>query len=129
MEVSVLSFADFAQETLGKLTIVGIFDQINASNLPFKYPFYLVGRFRFAPKEELFKRIVIKVLFEDDGKELYSINGDFNMQKADGEKEVTLNFILNLKDFEFQKEGTYHVAITADNGFYSVLPLKVIHTK
>lgn len=129
MEISVLSFADYAQETAGKLTIVGIFDQINAPVFPFKYSFYLVGRFNFAPKEDYPRKIDIKVRYADDKKELFIVNGDVNQFKVNMNDNYSLSFLLNFATILFEKEGTYLFEIKTDNGFSTVIPLKVILSK
>ena len=125
MEISVLTLADYAQDTAGKLTIVGVFDQINANELPCVHSFCLVGRFRFAPDEVILKNIVIRAFYKEDGKELFTVEGDVSRLNVNKGDDSSLNFVLNFNNLQFDKEGTYLIEIKSDNGFSTTMPLKV----
>lgn len=126
MEVSVLSFADYAQEVGGKLTIVGIFDEINSTELPCVHSFYIVGRFKLSAGEDLFKVMSIRGHYEGEDKDLFPpIDGNAENLEISKGKRATLNFILNFNNLQFEKEGTYLIEIKTDNGFSSIMPLKV----
>lgn len=125
MEISVLTLADYAQDTAGKLTIVGVFDQINANELPCVHSFCLVGRFRFAPDEAILKNIVIRAFYKEDGKELFTVGGDVSSLNVNKGEDASLNFVLNFANLQFDKEGTYLIEVKSDNGFSTTMPLKV----
>lgn len=126
MEINVLSFADYAQDINGKLTIVGTFNEIKTSILPFPYSFYLVTRFRFSIGEKLFREIRINGYYEDDKSELFPmVIGNVNNLNVNENEESTLNFLLHLEKIKFNKLGLAIIEIKTDNGFSASLPLRI----
>lgn len=127
METEIFTLCDFAQDTNGKLTIVGTFDRINnIKSFPYTHPSCSVAcRLRFSAKEggaHKFKLHLINVA----GKELAAIDGDMNIGNTAGAEYVTINIPVNFGQLKFDTAGRYSFELYIDGKWISGLPLTLI---
>jgi hypothetical protein len=124
METEIFTLCDFAQDTNGKLTIVGTFDRINnIKSFPYTHPACSVAsRLRFSSKEtgeHTFKLHLVN----NAGKEISSIDGNLNINNTAGADYVTINIPVNFAQLKFEAEGRYSFELYIDGKWVSGLPL------
>lgn len=115
MRATVL-LADYANLTSdGKLNVMGVFRQINASQFPCRLlSMYLVIKIQTDPVEELRgERVLIARLVDADGSVLREIEMPFKFPERSGGVRPEANFIFQITNCEFPYSGDYawHVLV------------------
>lgn len=129
MTVEILTLADYAQETNGKLTIVGTFNELRVADLPAFGQAYLVMRFRIKADEDKPKLFNVQLCTQDAKEKLLS----FGFEVKDALEKPTsptlsLNMVVKM-DIKFEHDGDYVVLVTSDKGFLGQVPLSVVRTQ
>lgn len=114
-----LHFCDAANiDSVGKLSILGIFSKIYIGTVPSKFPrFSIVFNLGFKNLEQIKNKIEVKI-FDPDKKEIslqQPITVEFIVKEEDMKKEGDMNLILEIANIEFKTFGT-HVVHTYHNG-------------
>lgn len=127
MEVALALLADYANVTKeGKLNLLGLFDRINASSLPWTHPqMQLVLSLEATPAEwDSSKKVEIKLL-DADGTMKLTIGSDLKVPKGEAGRNVLINSIIGINNLRFDTEGDYafHILIGEDDK--KVIPLRV----
>lgn len=127
METEIFTLCDFAQDSGGKLTIVGTFDQIGSQNFPVTHPACsLACRLRFSEKEAGPHDFKIR-LVDAKGKEVIpSIEGNINVGMPVNSQYAAINLVGNLNQLKFEKEGRYSFELYLDGSWVTGLPLNLI---
>jgi len=127
METEIFTLCDFAQDTGGKLTIVGTFDQIGSKTFPIVHPSCsLACRLRFSEKETGMHDFKLR-LVDSKGKEVIpSIEGNINVGMAANSQYAAINIVGNLNQLKFEKEGRYSFELYVDSNWVTGLPLNLI---
>jgi hypothetical protein len=110
MEVKLSLLSDYASVSLeGKLSILGIFEQINPPILPLAIPLmYLVTMFEASPVESNSTKQLRIVLAGADGAEVLTIEQTLTVPPAPiPGKPVLMNHVVALAGVEFRKSGDY----------------------
>lgn len=130
MELSLLLAADYASTTVdGKLYVMGIFNQINASAFPATHAeMYLITQFTAPPHEygRNFK-LGIKLLDEDAG-DVLSLSADAVVPHSPTGRRVHLNNLLKLVNVVFPKPGVYEFSVLVDHDLKGTLAIDVLQT-
>ncbi len=127
MEVALALLADYANVTKeGKLNLLGLFDRINASNLPWTHPqMQLVLSLEATPAEwDSSKKVEIKLL-DADGNTKFTISSELKVPRGQSGRNVVINSIIAINNLRFDTEGDYafHVLIGEDDK--ARIPLRV----
>jgi len=127
MEVSLALLADYANVTKeGKLNVLGLFDRINASNLPWTHPqMQLVLSLEATPAEwDSSKKVEIRLL-DADGNTKLAIGSDLKVPRGQSGRNVIINSIIAINNLRFDTEGDYafHILIGGDDK--KSIPLRV----
>lgn len=111
MIVELLAVADHASVTKeDKLNILGIFSEINATELPARHLIMAVVFQVIASANETGTTHEMSIaLLDPDGVELQAVNGEVEIPS--GLSDVRLNGIINLSGLVFEKEGRHEVAL------------------
>ncbi|GAA4338211.1 DUF6941 family protein [Flaviaesturariibacter amylovorans] len=128
MEIEIFTICDHAQDTGGKLFIIGTFDMLNAPSFPMVYPaFTIAGRMRFSRKETGEHSFRIRAL-DPQGKELIqSIEGQINIGEPPAFADYTsTNFVINLQQVKLEHPGTYTFELYLDDEWKTGLKLMAI---
>ena len=116
MDVTLSVLADYATVSQdGKLSVMGIFQEINPPTLPFALPqMYLVVSYSVGPAEfDTVKDIKIALL-DNDGKEMLALEGQVPVRRPPRPgTPAYMNQIIGLSGVTFERPGDYGFAILA----------------
>lgn len=127
MKPTVAVLADYANlESHGKLNIMGIFDVINAPQLPVVHPqMQLVVRL-IADSSETGVACPLEIqMVDEDGRTVFGIKGQMTFQPAPSGEQVTANYIVGLNNTRFERFGEYEFKILVCDEPIATIPLKV----
>lgn len=106
MTIDVMTLCDFAQESNGKLTIVGTFNKLTGNKLPAQHNMYLVARIGFAGEETKTKyQLLITIKKDGSTKPLIELPTELD-NSGDGNFMYT-NINVDLSALSFPEEGVY----------------------
>lgn len=126
--------ADYAAvDAAGKLTIVGIFDFINAATFPASWPdMVLLLRLKIHRSELGTAQKVVVKLATEDGHQLIQVEGEFNSGPVPGKQpavESSVNHILRFQNMTFPRPGVYTFDILINNSVAGTVPLALNQRK
>ncbi len=127
MKSTIAVLADYANvETHGKLNIMGIFDVINAHQIPAFHPqMQLVVRFVADPSETNVAFPVEVQLVDEDGEAALRIKGQLTFHGAASGEQSTTNYIVSLNNTRFDKYGDYEFKVLVQDEPVATIPLRV----
>ncbi|MGE5239535.1 MAG: DUF6941 family protein [Chloroflexota bacterium] len=110
----------------GKLNILGIFNRIFASTLPFVHPqMHLVTTFE-ADRADAERDHQVRVdLIDADGIRLFSIEGDLKFGSPPPGEQVSVNQVIQLNNLKFDHFGNYDFKILVNREVRKSFPLIV----
>lgn len=107
----------------GKLNLLGIFNSIHAAQFPCTHPHLaLVLRVEARLGEEGVYGLDIK-LADEDGKELFTINGQLTLQGGEPGRPMTAQTIMDINNFQLPRPGTYTFEIFVDQHHVRSVPI------
>lgn len=127
MDIQVAVLCDAATDNNGKLNILGTFDTIFTSQLPAVHPQCSIAlRMMFSKSEEGRHEVRLN-LVDEDGKPLTKdpIVQHVEVQVPDETIFLSRNFIVNIQNLRFEKEGLYSIDIALDGRQEGSIPLLV----
>jgi hypothetical protein len=123
LNTDIFTLCDFAQESDGKLTVVGAFDTIFARHFPAAHPsMCLALRLRFYIHEAGKHSIRIDFTGADGAEVLKSIDGEATVQDFAGSSRV-IHSVFNLLNTPFEREGTINLTLKVDGRELLTSPL------
>jgi hypothetical protein len=119
MKLLLLLAADYANVTGdGKLNVMGIFNEINATHFPARRPsMHLVVKLGAELGEFGETRSLTIRLVDIDGNQIMSLSGSADIPKSVGGRKPEVNAILELKDIVFPKPGPYQFIVLVDKDY------------
>jgi hypothetical protein len=114
VEVTVAVLADYANVSQdGKLNIMGIFQEINATAFPFPLPrMFLVLTFEAGPAEFGSQKQLRIALLDEDGAEKITMSGELQVPRPPRPgRQAYINEAIGLAGVPFEKAGDYQFAI------------------
>jgi len=131
MEIEIFTLCDAATDWMGKLNILGSFDQINLTEFPKVYPYLCaIGlRVRFERIEE--GRHTLKINFVNaDGKPVRTpIDGEINVRFGGDGQWLCANLAFPIAQLKFEAPGNYSIDLAIDGRQERSLPLRVVLVK
>jgi hypothetical protein len=125
MHVDIFTLCDFAQESGGKLTIVGAFDTVFARQFPAVHPYMcLAMRLRFYIHEEGSHPIKIEFAGPDGSEVLRPIEGELSVFDFTGSSRVA-HSVFNFVSTPIEREGTIGITLSVDGREALTSPLYV----
>ena len=108
MDVSLAVCCDAANVSReGKLNLLGIFNSIHAAEFPCTHPHLaLVLRVEARVGEEGVHPLVIQ-LVDEDGQQLFDINGQLSLQGAQPGRPMTAQTIMDINNLQLPRPGTF----------------------
>ena len=108
MDVSLAVCCDAANVSReGKLNLLGIFNSIHAAEFPCTHPHLaLVLRVEARVGEEGVHLLEIQ-LVDEDGQQLFDINGQLSLQGAEPGRPMTAQTIMDINNLQLPRPGTY----------------------
>jgi len=112
MDVKLAFVADAANDTEGKLNVLGIFDQVTPTEYPYIHPqMCLVVSFQASPAEFGKTKDIEITLLDPDGRPLSTIQATGQVPKPKAGRKAAFQIILRLVNTPFPKHGPYELAI------------------
>ncbi len=110
----------------GKLNILGIFNRIFASTLPFVHPqMHLVITFE-ADRADAERDHQVRVdLIDADGARLFSIEGGLRFGSPPPGEQISINQVIQLSNLKFERFGSYEFKILVNREVRKSFPLVV----
>lgn len=113
MEIKIFTVCDFAQDNVGKLTIVGIFDSIFSARIPFNYDsFSIACRVHLTEEEKKNNQHLQLKFMQEDGAN-YAQDIDINFTPT--LQTDTYNIVVNMRGVLFGKAGKYCVQLLKED--------------
>ena len=118
MKIPLMVTADYAtiDPITGKLHILGVFRNINANGFPTQHPrmcLALIIEGEFADSNNPHELVV--TLADEDGIEVFSMKGAFEMPKSESGIAPHCNVLLEFNDLKFEKPGQYCFYVTVNS--------------
>jgi hypothetical protein len=129
MDVSYVLLCDHAVPSAGqqKASFIGLFQQINAPQLPLRIPrFFIVFEVAGESVEAGAFEIGLRIQDEDGG-DLININGSLT-PKPSGGKRWQVNHVIGVENMEIKKTGGHQVLVLINRELKKSIRFDVIHT-
>ncbi len=125
MVTEVFVMCDGANDSHGKLNILGAFDTILADDFPFVHPHCAVAvRLRYGRTDEPEKKINLVLKSDIDNAELASIDTTLK-RGVTFNPTSTGNLIIHINSLRFEKPGDYSIILQIDGLPAAITPLYV----
>lgn len=126
MNVKLALLADYANVTAeGKLNILGIFDRISVTELPFTHPqMHVILRLEAHVAERDRTHNIEIRLYDPDGETIFDVNGEM-VPKGPPGQSIATNQILTLNNLQLAKPGGYMFVIFVNNDLKTEIPLGI----
>lgn len=127
MQIQVAVLCDAATDNSGKLNILGTFDTIFTSQLPAVHPQCAIALRMMFEKAEEGRHEVRLDFVDEDGKPLTKdpIVQPVDVQVPEETIFLSRNFIVNIQNLRFEKEGLYSINVALDGREEGSIPLLV----
>lgn len=110
----------------GKLNLLGIFNSIHAAQYPCTHPHLaFVLRVEARLGEEGVYPLEIK-LADEDGQEVFKINGQLSLRGAQPGRPMTAQTIMDINNLQVPKPGTYSFEIFVDDRHLRSVPVHAL---
>ncbi|HHT9159631.1 MAG TPA: DUF6941 family protein [Candidatus Brocadiaceae bacterium] len=130
MNKEVFVLCDAATETVGKLNILGAFDNIYSRSSPATHPQCAIAlRVRFNQIEKGEHKIRVNIVDEDGKLIMPSLDAKINVDFPQNMDSSIANLILNIHGLKIEKFGKYSVDLAIDGRQEASLPLNFIQVK
>jgi hypothetical protein len=125
MKIELFTFCDFAQETGGKLTVVGTFDTILARNFPCVHPqLSVVIRLRFDLWEFTNHSFRIETRNLDGETSMDTISGNVDV-KGVGNATAVSHLVFTISNLHFKDSGVISFILYMDDKEAGTIPLYI----
>lgn len=124
MEIEIFTVCDFAQDNIGKLTIVGTFDRMLPPAYPHIHPtFSVAGRLRFSQRESGHHDFQVRFTTPDGNPLIQTIEGEIEVVNTPETDYTAINFAFNFGHVTFEKPGKYAIELWIDEEWKSGISL------
>jgi hypothetical protein len=125
LKTELFTFCDFAQESGGKLTIVGTFDTIISRNFPCIHPqLSVVIRIRFDIFEFAAHSFRVETRDLDGEMSIEPISGTVEVQGA-GNASAVSHLVFTISNLRFKSSGVVNFVLYIDDKEISSIPLYI----
>lgn len=129
MNVEVLALCDFAQDAMGKLTVVGAFDAITVREFPSIHPLMCVAaRIRFQVYELGAHAMRIEIIDASGDRLAPPLDGSMNVNGIGGDSACA-NMALNIVNARVEREGSWKLVLSIDGQERASVPLYIRKAK
>ena len=108
----VCDYASFSEG--GKLNILGIFENINASKIPYTHPQMFVVLNILIKKKGNYKKIIIRFIQNANEAEIAGVEIPMNIKMSSAKKEFKIGSVGQLNSVKFEEYGKYKIQIFID---------------
>jgi len=115
MNVEIFTLCDAAADYQARLSILGVFDTIFASQLPATHPHCSVAlRMNFSRSERGDHRLTLHIVDEDGTPVIPEINATVNVEVPGNTQQATVNLVVNLVQLRFSRYGEHAINLAID---------------
>ena len=126
MDIQIATLCDAANDSQGKLNILGAFDTLATTKLPAAYYQCCIAlRMTFDKGEEGTHKLKINIVDEDGKPVMPSIEIGVEIAVPDETMFLSRNFILNIQQLTLPRPGLYSIDVFVDNQQKGSIPLHV----
>jgi hypothetical protein len=126
MDIQIATLCDAANDSQGKLNILGAFDTLATTKLPAAYYQCCIAlRMTFNKGEEGPHKLKINIVDEDGKPVMPAIEIGVDIAVPDETSFLSRNFIINIQQLTLPKPGLYSVDVFMDNEQKGSIPLHV----
>ncbi len=130
MNVEIFALCDAANDSHGKLNLLGAFDSVWAKTVPAMHPACSVAvRLRFGQFETGEHRVAIHFIDEDGQMSMNPVDGAIQVNPRTEDTSAVANIVLNLQGLKLDHYGEYSVNLLIDGDEAATLPLFVRQPK
>lgn len=124
MNVESFTLSDHAEDNHGKLSIMGVFDQVDSQTFPAQHPHCCLAlRLRFQRSEEGTHKVRI-VLVDADGKQgAFKFEGEVKNPAPLSYDTWAANLVINMNGLPIPAPGNLYWDLVVDGQLVSRLPL------
>lgn len=127
MKIEVFALCDAAVDYSGKLSLLGAFDGIFATDFPVHHPQCAIAlRLRVSRSEEGKHHLVLNFIDADGKPVMPSVNANFEVRVPQARESIAVNLVLNIHQLKFESFGEYAIDLAIDNQQAASLPLLVV---
>lgn len=127
MDLRIFLLADFANESGGKLNVIGAFNTIRAHQFPAIHPtMYLVAKIAAELGEFDIEHSIRVLHFDEDANELGKMEVKVTFHRPAPGQSAESTFIFQLRDMTFERPCRSEFRLLADNHLLGVVPLEVV---
>ncbi len=120
-----LALCDYAQDVLGKLTVIGAFDAITAREFPSTHPLLCVAaRIRFQVYELGRRELRVELVDASGDPMVPPVEGVMNVNGIGG-GSACANMALNMANLRLEREGAWRLVLYVDGQERASVPLFV----
>ncbi|TLU83194.1 MAG: hypothetical protein FDX30_09055 [Chlorobium sp.] len=115
MIVEAFLSCDGANDSRGKLNILGTFNSINSEVIPVALPcFYIIGIIRYKKNEIGIHKVDVKIM-QNNNVIFSALEGqEIEFNDFDGNDTFNMNIIVNVIGCEFKNYGEYYINLQID---------------
>lgn len=125
MNVEMLALCDFAQDAMGKMTIIGAFDAITVREFPSIHPLMCVAaRIRFQVYELGSHSVRIEIVDSAGDRLTPPLDGTMNVDGIGGDSACA-NMALNIVNARVEQEGSWKLVLSIDGQERATVPLYI----
>jgi hypothetical protein len=130
MDKEFQAIADYANVTReNKLNIMGLFHDINVRKFPYTHPqMFLILSFTYGAAEFGTMKKMKTVLLDQDGKQLFALEGTLAIPKSVPGARGRLFQIVVINQLKFEAPGSYCFSVMANDEEKATVPLRVNQT-
>jgi hypothetical protein len=126
MDIQIATLCDAANDSQGKLNILGAFDTLATTKLPAAYYQCCIAlRMTFNKGEEGSHKLKINIVDEDGKPVMPNIEIGVDISVPDETLFLSRNFIINIQQLTLPKPGLYSIDISLDGQQKGSIPLHV----
>jgi hypothetical protein len=131
MEAVIFLAADFANhESSGKLNVLGVFNRIYGRDFPVIHRrLYLVIRMLSGLGEMDTKHDLKIVFLDEDGEELGSQQGEFEIPQPKSGKQAAADIVLEVSDLYLPQPGNYEFRLVVNREVKGIIPVEVVQAE
>lgn len=123
MNVEIFAVCDAANDSQGKLNLLGTFDSIWAAQIPAVHPQFTVAiRLRVNRAEQGNHKVKLQLVGEQ-GAPAAATEGDFQVYASDQDPSAAVNLIIAFQHLKFEAWGIYTLTLAVDDRQRAAIPL------
>ena len=125
MHLEIFAICEAANDSLGRLNILGAFDTIGAASTPAVHPqLTVVARIRINRAEQGSHKLKVQIV-DQDGQPIATAEGEFEVFAIERDPSAATNLIITFHNLQFDRFGICTTTLWVDDIQLSSIPLSI----